>query len=79
VRLHLREREITDTLGELLNQTVHKINARAEKKVTDELVKEFKRVRNKNAMLHRIAEVSGFRPQVCEIQQLSLVAVVGCR
>ena len=56
--LHLREREITDTLVELLNQTVHKINARAEKKVTDELVKEFKRVRNKNAMLHRIAEVS---------------------
>ena len=56
--LHLREREITDTLVELLNQTVHKINARAEKKVTHELVKEFKRVRNKNAMLHRIAEVS---------------------
>jgi hypothetical protein len=56
--LHLREREITDTLVELLNQTVHKINARAEQKVTDELVKEFKRVRNKNAMLHRIAEVS---------------------
>jgi hypothetical protein len=56
--LHLREREITDTLVELLNKTVHKINARAEQKVTDELVKEFKRVRNKNAMLHRIAEVS---------------------
>ena len=56
--LHLREREITDTLVELLNQTVHKINARAEQKVTDELVQEFKRVRNKNAMLHRIAEVS---------------------
>ncbi|HWC85874.1 MAG TPA: DUF4158 domain-containing protein [Solirubrobacteraceae bacterium] len=56
--LHLREREITDTLVELLNQTVHKINARAEQKVTDELVKEFKRVRNKNAMLHRITEVS---------------------
>jgi len=56
--LHLREREITDTLVELLNQTVHKINGRAEQKVTDELVKQFKRVRDKNAMLHRIAEVS---------------------
>jgi hypothetical protein len=61
--LHLREREITDTLVELLNKTVHKINARAEQKVTDELVQEFKRVRNKNAMLHRIAEVSLRNPQ----------------
>lgn len=61
--LHLREREITDTLVELLNSTVHKINAHADKKVTEELVKEFKRVRNKNAMLHRIAEVSLARPE----------------
>lgn len=48
---------------ELLNSTVHKINAHADKKVTEEIVKEFKRVRNKNAMLHRIAEVSLARPQ----------------
>ena len=61
--LHLREREITDTLVELLSSTVHKINARADRKVTEELVKEFKRVRNKNAMLHRIAEVSLARPR----------------
>ncbi len=60
--LHLRAREITDTLVELLNSTVHKINAGADRKVTEELVKEFKRVRNKNAMLHRIAEVSLARP-----------------
>jgi hypothetical protein len=61
--LHLREREITDTLVELLNSTVHKINAHADRKVTEDIVKEFKRVRNKNAMLHRIAEVSLARPR----------------
>jgi len=61
--LHLREGEITDTLVQLLNSTVHKINAHADKKVTEEIVKEYKRVRNKNAMLHRIAEVSLARPQ----------------
>jgi hypothetical protein len=80
--LHLREREITDTLVELLNKTVHKINARAEQKVTDELVKEFKRVRNENAMLHRIAEVSlrspkgqveTPRPRAREAQGVSLL------
>jgi len=60
--LHLREREITDTLVQLLNSTVHKINAHADKKVTEEIVKEYKRVRNKNAMLHRIAEVSLAHP-----------------
>ncbi|MBF6259630.1 hypothetical protein IU468_25420 [Nocardia farcinica] len=37
--LHCRCREITDTLVELLNSTVHRINARAEVRVTNELIK----------------------------------------
>jgi hypothetical protein len=35
--LHEREREITDTLADLLIATVHRISARAERKVTTEL------------------------------------------
>ena len=56
--LYQRQREITDTLVELLNSCIHKINARAEKKVTEEFVRQYKRIRNKDAMLHRVAEVS---------------------
>lgn len=36
--LREREREITDTLVDLLISTVHRVGARAEKKVTNELV-----------------------------------------
>lgn len=42
--LHEREREITDTLVELLISTVHRIGARAEKKVTEQLINAFKKV-----------------------------------
>ena len=56
--LYQRQREITDTLVELLNSCVHKINAHAEKKVTEEFVRQYKRIRNKDAMLQRVAEVS---------------------
>ena len=45
--LHERQREITDTLVDLLIATVHRIGARAEQKVTEELVSEFKRVAGK--------------------------------
>lgn len=57
-----REREITDTLVELLISTVHTINARADRRVTEEMVASFKRVRNKNALLARMAEASLKRP-----------------
>ncbi len=53
-----REREITDTLVELLISTVHRINARAEKKVVEEFVKDFRRVTGKDTMLRQIAEAS---------------------
>jgi hypothetical protein len=56
--LHCREREITDTLVELLISTVHRINARAEVRVTNELIKEFKRVTGKENLLFRLAEAT---------------------
>jgi len=45
--LHLREREVTDALAQLLISTIHRINARSEEKVITELVKDFKRVTGK--------------------------------
>ena len=50
-----REREITDALVELLISTVHRIDARAEKRVIKEFVKDFRRVTGKDAMLRHIA------------------------
>ena len=56
--LHCREREITDTLVDLLITTVHRINARAEKKVVDELVSDLKRVSGKESILFGITEAA---------------------
>jgi hypothetical protein len=56
--LYAREREITDTLVDLLTSTVHKIGARAERKVSEELIGEFKRVAGKEKLLFRLAEAS---------------------
>nr|WP_159850059.1 DUF4158 domain-containing protein [Nocardia sp. CY41] len=56
--LHCRRREITDTLVELLNSTVHRINARAEVRVTNELIKDFKKVTGKENLLFRVAEAT---------------------
>lgn len=53
-----REREITDALVELLISTVHRIDARAEKKVVKEFVKDFRRVTGKDTMLRHIAEAA---------------------
>jgi hypothetical protein len=57
-----RQWEITDTLVELLISTVHAINGRADRRVTEEMVASFKRVRNKSALLARISEASLDRP-----------------
>jgi hypothetical protein len=40
-----RQREITDTLADLLISTVHRIGARAERKVTQELARDEDRYR----------------------------------
>ena len=57
-----REREITDTLADLLISTVHRIGARAERKVTQELVSEFRKVAGKESLLYRLAEAAISRP-----------------
>jgi hypothetical protein len=57
-----REREITDTLVDLLISTVHRIRAKADKKVTNELIGEFKRIVNKETLLFKVAEASVSHP-----------------
>lgn len=48
--VHEREQEITDTLVELLIATVHRIKARADSRVTKELINAFKRVTGQEAL-----------------------------
>ena len=73
---------------ELLISTVHAINARADRRVTEEMVASFKRVRNKNALLARISEASLNRPQTSQgfrsdhprrRLQLTLQGIATCR
>jgi len=56
--LHAREREITDALVDLLIATVHRINARAERRVTEELINAFRRVTGKENILFAIADAA---------------------
>lgn len=56
--VHRRELEITDTLVELLIATVHRIGARAERRVTNELINAFKKVTGKENILFSIAEAA---------------------
>jgi hypothetical protein len=60
--VHQREREITDTLVELLIATVHRIRARAERRVTHELINAFKWVTGKENILFSIAEAVLAKP-----------------
>ncbi|MCC6444123.1 MAG: Tn3 family transposase [Armatimonadetes bacterium] len=60
---HLRIQEITDGLLDLLNEMVHTIDTRAERKVQREMVKDFKRVVGKNALLFQIARASLQAPE----------------
>jgi hypothetical protein len=60
--LYEREREVTDSLVDLLIATVHRIGARAERRVTEELVREFRKVTGKENILFAIAEASLARP-----------------
>lgn len=59
---HERSREITDTLVDLLVATVHRVQAKSERRVEKELLKDFKRVIGKDDLLYDIAEVSLARP-----------------
>lgn len=58
----MRAQEITDGLVDLLIHIVHKIDVRAEKRVEQEYVNEFKRVANKEGILYRIAEAAVEHP-----------------
>ncbi|MDX2524732.1 Tn3 family transposase [Streptomyces europaeiscabiei] len=74
--LHEREREITDTLVELLISTVHRIGARAEKKVTEQLINAFKKVSGKENLLFKLAEASLGTPEGT-VRQVVFPAVSG--
>jgi len=74
--VHARERELTDTLVDLLIATVHRIGARAERRVTDELVAAFRRVTGKENILFRVAEASLPRPDG-SVRQVVFPAVTG--
>jgi TnpA family transposase len=61
--LHCREREITDTLADLLIATVHRINAHAETKTKEQFTGEIiKKVTGKENILFRIASASAQSP-----------------
>ncbi len=74
--LHTRLREITDALVELLISTVHRIGARADRKVTEELVNAFKWVTGKENVLFAIAEASLEHPDEA-VRQVVYPAVAG--
>ena len=59
---HVRAREITDTLVDLLIATVHRIAAKAEQRVESELIADLKRVSGKPALLFKLAAASLARP-----------------
>ena len=58
----LRGRELTDILVDLLLELVHRLGAKAERKVEKAFVDDLKRVHGKTGMLYRLAEASLDRP-----------------
>ncbi|PZS39858.1 MAG: Tn3 family transposase, partial [Pseudonocardiales bacterium] len=74
--VHQREREITDTLVELLIATVHRIGARAERRVTNELINAFKKVTGKENILFSIAEAALGAPDDA-VREVVFPAVAG--
>lgn len=57
-----RGREITDNLVELIIQIVHRIGARAERKVEKEFLRDFRKVNGKTNVLFRLAEKAVEQP-----------------
>ncbi len=58
-----RSQEITDSLIEILTTIIKRIDNRAEKRINQELIEEFKKVSGKTDLLYRIAEVSIADPE----------------
>lgn len=59
----VRQREITDNLVELLLQIVHDIGARAEKKVTQQLLGQIRTVERKQTLFAQVAEAAVEHPK----------------
>jgi hypothetical protein len=70
-----RQTEITDGLVDLLTALVHKIEARAERRVEGELLADLKRVRGKEGLLFQLAEAAVAHPD--ETVRVALYPVVG--
>ena len=60
--VHLRGRAITDTLTDLLVDTVHRINAKAERRVDEVLLDDLRRVSGKTSLLFRLADATLAKP-----------------
>ena len=60
--VHLRGRELTDDLVDLLTETIHHIGARAERRVDRELLDDLKRVTGKQNLLFELAGAALDRP-----------------
>lgn len=59
----IRGREITDLLVDVLIQLVHKIGAKAERRVDAQILEDFRRVDGKNRLLFRLAEAAIAHPE----------------
>jgi hypothetical protein len=57
-----REAEIIDGLVELLLEITHRITVRAERRVVEELLEEYRQVRGKTGILFRVAEAAVGNP-----------------
>jgi len=60
--VHLRGRALTDSLVELLVETVHAIGARAERRIEQQVINEIRKVSGKNNLLFEIANASLAHP-----------------
>lgn len=58
----LRSQELTDTLVDVLLQLIHRISSKAERRVEQELLEDFKRVGGKQHLLFRLADASLAKP-----------------
>jgi len=50
-----RRQEITDSLADLLNQIVHRINAKSERRVEKELLRDLRKISGKTSILYQVA------------------------
>jgi hypothetical protein len=60
---YLRSQAITDHLVDLLIDTVHRIGAKAERRVERELIEDLKRITGKTGLLYRLAEAALAHPE----------------